>query len=139
MAEFWIKVCKGTIDKPELHALATLLNIQRETAFGYWFRVYAWADNATADGFVSHMTLDALAELTHTPKEFCRLLGSESIGWVVETKLEDSGRPAGLYFRNWERHNGQCAKSRSEGARRTAECRARKKAKQHMKLRHVTM
>jgi hypothetical protein len=124
----WIKVCKETIDKPEMQSLADLMSISREQAFGYWFRVYSWADSQTCDGFCPRLTHAKLANLTHTPEKFCRLLGSEEVGWVVETNGEEDGRLRGLVFRKWDRHNGQCAKQRAQKTRRMETYRRKNKA-----------
>lgn len=124
MAE-WIKVCKDTPDKPEFAKIARLLNISRESAFAWWFRVYAWADSQTADGLVRDTTAADVAAMTNTPPKFCQLLGSEAIGWMVETEDGD------ILFRHWDRHNGKSAKQRAEACYRMAKYRAKSQPKRN--------
>jgi hypothetical protein len=123
MAADWIKVCKDVPDKPELGIISSLMGISRELAFGYWFRVYAWADSNTADGFIPGYTHKLLSEVTGTPIEFCRLMGSEDVGWIIELAGTNGDR-RGILFHNWLLHNGKSAKKRALSARRTGKCRA---------------
>ena len=120
----WVKIEKTTIDKPEISLLAERLGIKNEAAFGLWFRVLAYADSHTADGFLPNMTLDRLAASSHVPPEVCRALALPEIGWLFES----GGEHLGVMFRNWERHNGACAKARALDARRQAKHRSRKSA-----------
>jgi hypothetical protein len=123
MAAYWIKVCKDTIDKPKLNLIARLMGISRDTAFVHFFRLYAWADGQTEDGIILNISIAEVAELSKVPLEFCQTLGVADIAWLVPLKPPKQG----VQFRNWHKHNGECAKKREMTAQRVARLRGRKK------------
>jgi len=121
----WIKVCKDTPVKPELGLAARYANLTEAEAFLFWFRLYAWADSQTTNGWLPNLTLRDLAALTKTSVEFCDALASESIQWLLKVEASDK-HPSGIQIAKWDRHNGKCAKRRAESARRMAKSRAGK-------------
>lgn len=123
MASDWIKVCKETIDKPEISILADGLGMSREEAFGWWFRLYAWADSQTADGYVKNRNLRQVADMAHVPAEVCQILASREIGWLMEYQSENHPEERGVVFVNFDRHNGKSAKKRATTAKRVAKFR----------------
>jgi hypothetical protein len=123
MAQDWIKVCKDTPDKPEIRLLAKHLKVSKELAFAHWFRLYAWADGQTHDGWFPHLTLADVAESAGVPILACRILASAEVGWLMEC----SGDNPGVLIRHWEYHNGDCAKKRAMDSIRAAKYRAKKR------------
>jgi hypothetical protein len=117
MADFWIKVCKDTPGKSELTILSDRLNASLGDVFLWWFQLYSWADGQTADGFLPHMNARLVAKASGVPEDFCDALGSEDIAWLYQTE-GSNGKPSGMLFRNWSRHNGRSAKKRAQDAQR---------------------
>ena len=126
MSMDWLKICKDTIGKPEIGLLAERMNVKVEEAFGHWFRLMCWADSNTANGVLPNMTLQAVARLAGVPEAVTMTLADPVIGWMLQHHPTESGKPGGVVFRNWDRHNGTSAKRRAEGARRAAKSRAGK-------------
>jgi hypothetical protein len=123
MAAYWIKVCLDTPRKPEMRLAAKMARLTKEQVFWHWFHLYAWADGQTADGFIPQLNLEDVAESSGVSLEFCRALSSPEIGWLFEA----GGDNPGVMFRNWERHNGRCAKQRAQGCRRAQISRAKRR------------
>lgn len=121
MAQDWIKVCKETIDKPEIEHISSMMDCSHEEAFGYWFRLYSYADTATADGFIPYVNLRGLARSAHVPEKVCEALASPLVGWIIVT----TGDNAGVKFTNWDRHNGESAKKRAMTCNRMQKYRAK--------------
>jgi hypothetical protein len=128
MAGDWLKVLKTTIDKPEIALIAEAMNCTQETAFGWWFRLYSYLDDATADGFLVGMTLKRLGLLARVPEAVCLALSGPG-GWLHENVEEKGKKKPGVMVSNWERHNGKSAKKRVLDSRRSNEYYARKKDK----------
>lgn len=122
MADFWIKVCKDTPSKNELAILAERLDVSPGDVFLWWFKLYAWADGQTADGFLPHMTARTVATASGVPESFCVAMGCEDVAWLYRVG-ETKSRPAGMLFANWGRHNGKSAKKRSQDCQRQRQCR----------------
>jgi hypothetical protein len=109
MAGDWIKVQTCTPDKPEVHLIAEQLGIDPDAVTGKLIRIWCWADQQTIDGNAVSVTktlLDRVACVTGFAQ--CLL----KVGWLVET---DSG----FQFPNFDRHNGNSAKTRALSAKRT--------------------
>lgn len=129
MSSNWILVCKDTPNKPEILLLAKHLRIPKEAAFALWFKLYAWADGQTADGWFPHMTLRDIAEAAEVTESVCRALASPDIHWLMEC----GGDNPGVLIRNWDYHNGKSAKNRQQSCRRMQ----KKRAKDAPKLRNT--
>jgi hypothetical protein len=121
MAGDWIKVEHTTPDKPEVMAMAELLDFDTAEAMhkpdaivGKLIRLWVWADQQTFDGEAGgngvSVTKAFLDRLTCCDG-FASAL--ESVGWL---KVED-GR---VVFPNFSRHNLETAKSRALGRNRKA-------------------
>ena len=104
----WIKIEHQTPDKPEVGAIAHKLRITPAEAFLALFRVWAWADESTADG-----TLPGIgpAWIDHIARVAGFGAAMKDAGWLVET-------PTGLEIPNFDRHNGESAKARALDQRR---------------------
>ena len=121
----WLKVCKDTIDKQEIGILAETMRVGQEEAFGWWFRLYCYADAHTANGFMPGMTLHRLSLLARVPLAVCLGLAADNVRGLIVT--DD---PPGVTFQDYQRHNGKSAKKRSLDAIRAQSYRDRQKTKQ---------
>ena len=104
----WIKVENCTPDKPEIFHIADQLEIDPDAVLGKLIRLWIWADSQTYDGNASSVTrslLDRVAGVTGFA------LAMENAGWLTPTD-------GGFVFPNFERHNGQTAKTRALTSKR---------------------
>ncbi len=103
MAGDWIKLQCTTPDKPEVFRIADLLNIDPDAVVGKLLRVWIWADQQTSDGNAVSVTHSLLDHVTGVSGFASAML---SVGWLIESEN-------GFSFTNFDRHNGQTAKSRA--------------------------
>lgn len=103
MASQWIKVEHVTPDKPEVWKIASATGLSPDAVIGKLLRLWIWADQQSlechVDG-VTFVTLDFLVRHDGFALAMCRA------GW-----LHDNG-DGSVTFPNFERHNGETAKSR---------------------------
>jgi hypothetical protein len=113
----WIKIEHQTPDKPEVGAIAHKLRITPAEAFLALFRVWAWADESTADG-----TLPGIgpAWIDHIARVAGFGAAMKDAGWLFET-------PTGLEIPNFDDHNGESAKARAQSQKRMNKVREREK------------
>ena len=103
MASPWIKVEHVTPDKPEVDAMANLLGMDVDTVVGKVVRFWIWADQQSISGNGISVTKALLDRITYC-KGFTDAL--VSVGWLQEEN--------GIFcIPNFDRHNGQSAKSRA--------------------------
>jgi len=108
MAGDWIKVQVCTPDKPEVHQIAERLDLDPDAVTGKLLRIWCWADQHTSDGnapSVTKLLLDRLVCVTGFADALLH------VGWL---RVTDEG----FQFPNFERHNGQSAKTRAASAKR---------------------
>jgi len=109
MADFWIKVEKGTPDKPEVLEMSALLNINDpDTVLGKLIRVWSWFDSNSENGhapIVTKVLLDRLTGVTGFVDAMIK------VGWLTESK-------DGYEITNFDRHLGKGAKKRASDAER---------------------
>lgn len=110
----WIKIEKGTPDKPAIRHIARACGVSRGDAFLGWFRLWAWFDTSTADGIIPHMTADDCDDVSGVPGMGAALI---EVGWCAFSD-------AGCQVAGWEKHNGRSAKQRSVNGRCMARLRA---------------
>lgn len=115
----WIKFEHTTPDKPEVVEMAALLRLDQDAVVGKLLRVWAWADQNSIEGGEVRVNGAFLDRLT-SRKGFANAL--RSVGWLT-------GEDGRLTFPNFDRHNGETAKSRAMTARRMQEMRLRGGAK----------
>ncbi len=115
MAGDWLKIEKDTPEKPEVIALASLLKISTDDAFGKCFRFWRWADSHTLDGFARTVSGTWLDNFIGLPGFSDRLV---EVGWLRV-------RHDGLEIPNFHRHCGDTAKTRALDAKRTKVSRAK--------------
>jgi len=103
MAGEWIKIEHVMPDKPEIDELARALKIDHDAVVGKLVRLWIWADQQTIDGKAVKVSDSFLDRLTNCPGFAGGLL---QVGWLASR----NGR---LSLPNFDRHNGQTAKSRA--------------------------
>lgn len=104
MADFWIKIEKGTPDKPEILELAGALGIpDPDTVTGKMIRVWAWFDSNSANGHAPSVTNVLLDRLTGVAGFTDALV---TVGWLDKTA-------DGFLIPNFDRHLGKNAKKRA--------------------------
>lgn len=108
MAGDWIKIEHWTQDKPEVFLMADTLGIDADEVLGKLVRVWVWADQQTFDGNAQSVTFSLLDRVSGR-KGFAEAM--LAAGWL---KKVDSG----VQFVNFERHNGETAKTRAMTAKR---------------------
>ncbi|MDE1906850.1 MAG: hypothetical protein KGH75_10430 [Rhodospirillales bacterium] len=108
MAGDWIKLQTVTPDKPEVFRMAMDLGIAPEHVLGCLVRVWIWADQQTLQGnavTVTGVTLDRIACYAG----FAAAL--KNVGWLTGDDMD-------FCFPNFDRHNGETAKTRAQTAKR---------------------
>lgn len=115
MAGDWIKLEHATIDKPEIISMASRLDIDQDAVVGKCLRLWVWADMQTVNGHALTVTQSFIDRLTHC-LGFADAL--RHVGWL-------EGRDGLLAVPNFDRHNGQPAKTRAMGNKRKQDERAK--------------
>jgi hypothetical protein len=103
LAGDWIKFELATQDKPEVIAMADLLNTSTYDVVGRLLKVWGWFDQQTRNGNAVSVTGTALKRYIDTlvaSQGFAATM--QKVGW-----LSDEGMP------NFDRHNGKSAKERA--------------------------
>jgi hypothetical protein len=108
MAGDWIKIEHITPDKPEVHQMADMLQIDPDSVVGKLFRMWIWADQQSISGNSLKVSDSFLNRLTSCTG-FSNAL--RNVGWLND-------RSDGLYLPNFDRHNGQTAKARALDSQR---------------------
>lgn len=108
MAGDWIKIEHWTPDKPEIFKMADNLGIDPDAVVGKLVRIWIWADQQTIDGNAASVTLSLLDRLSSVTGFGNAMIQS---GWL-------SSSENGLKFVNFDRHNGETAKTRALTAKR---------------------
>jgi hypothetical protein len=116
MAGDWIKIETVTPDKPEVFTMADALGIDPDAVVGKLIRVWIWADQQTRDGNAPSVTLSLLNRISGVSGFADSMI---TVGWLRKTE-------AGIEFHNFERHNGETAKTRAMTAKRVQKHRADK-------------
>lgn len=114
----WIKFETTTSDKPEVWAIANLLNIDPDAVVGKLLRIWAWFDEHTESGNASGnakgnapIVTKSLLDRKVGVSGFCD--ACIEAGWMLESEIDIS-------LPNFERHNGKTAKTRVLTAKRVA-------------------
>ena len=116
MAGDWIKIETVTPDKPEVFTMADTLGIDPDAVVGKLIRVWIWADQQTRDGNAPSVTLSLLNRISGVSGFADAMI---AVGWLRKTD-------AGIEFHNFDRHNGETAKTRAMTAKRVQKHRADK-------------
>lgn len=113
----WIKVEITSSQKIEVLTMADILDIDEHMVFGKLVILWCWADANTVDGHADNVTKRMIDRVV-CHKGFADSMIDLRVGWLKE---DDSG---GVFFPNFDRHNGKGAKKRATDARRKASHRA---------------
>ena len=114
MSTNWIKIEHWTPDKPEIHEMADTLGIDADSVLGKLIRIWIWADSQTQNGNAPRVTFSLLDRVASVAG-FAQAL--VNVGWLTRDET-------GIRFSNFDRHNGETAKTRANSAKRTAKHRA---------------
>ena len=117
MAGDWIKVDCTTPDKPEVVAIAAALGIDQDAVVGKCLRLWIWANQQSVDGNALNVTDSFIDRLTYCVG-FAEAL--RKVNWltVADNKLS---------IPNFDRHNGQPAKTRALTKERVGKSRTAQK------------
>jgi len=102
LAGDWIKIEHSMPDKPEVVLLADILRIDQDAVAGKLLRVWIWSDQQSVSGDDLTGTESFIDRLTNCPGFAAGLL---KVGWL-------NSRNGRYSVPNFDRHNGQTAKSR---------------------------
>ena len=100
--EHWIKVMKGTPNKPVMAEIRRRCKCSKADAFLAFFELYCYFDDVTADGdipFFKKLDADERGGLDGLGDAL------EAVGWMTF-------QPVGATVTDWEKHNGKSAKAR---------------------------
>lgn len=112
----WIKFEKATLDKPEIWAIASELDIDPDAVIGKLLRVWAWFDEHTDNGNAPSVTKKLLNAKVNEVN-FCETVINS--GWMCE-------KDGFIWLPNFDRHNGVTAKRRALSTRRVQKHREEK-------------
>lgn len=116
MAGDWIKLEISTFDKPEVMAITVAIGFDDpDFTVGKLAKLWRWFDQHTLDGNANGVT-KALLDRYVGVTGFCDAM--QSVGWLVITDCR-------ITLPNFEFHNGKTAKTRAQGAKRSADFRNR--------------
>src|SRR5689334_12941030 len=113
MAGDWIKIDHVTPDKPEVHLIASDLGIEPNSVLGALVRLWIWADQQTITGCAPSVTKSVIDRVACAPGLADSL---QKRGWI---RLDGTGAE----FPNFERHNGNTAKTRALSLKRMRKAR----------------
>lgn len=110
MAGDWIKMRVNLLDDPAVIAIGEAVGMDEYAVSGRLFKLWAWADQHTADGTIAKVGLDSVDRRIGVPgfgKAMC------DVGWLLLIE-------GGIQFPNFDRHNGKTGKARALTAKRVA-------------------
>lgn len=110
MAGNWIKFDTSTPDKPEVWAIAEHLGIDPDAVVGKLLRVWTWFDDHSEKGNAPTVTKALLDRRVGVTGFVSAMVNA---GWMLETD-------GVLCLPNFDRHNGETAKTRALTAKRVA-------------------
>lgn len=113
MAGDWMKIELELPDKPEVHAIAGMLNIDPDAVVGKLIRVWQWFDKHTTDGNAYGVTFSLLDRITNVTGF------SESMVFVGWLEQKDKI----LHMPKFDRHTSQSAKTRALSNKRVEKSR----------------
>lgn len=108
MAGDWIKMRTSLATDPAVISIAGQLDITEFEVVGILHHLWTWADTQSRDGHADGVTQKWINRYVHRDG-FAEAL--VSVGWLIVNE-------AGIEFPNFERHNGETAKSRALAANR---------------------
>lgn len=113
MAENWIKMRNNLPKDLTVIQMAAQLGIEIDLVVGKLHRVWSFADEATADGWLPKLTVAWLDDFLNCPGFAAAMAAG---GWL---SIHDDG----LTIPSYDTHNGKSAKRRAQTTRRVANLR----------------
>lgn len=104
MAGDWIKMRQDLGEDPAVVMISTRIDIQEDAVVGKLHRLWCWADKHTTDGTAPAITEKWVDRYVSQPGFAAAM---REAGWISFTE-------SGVVFPNFDRHNGQSAKTRAE-------------------------
>ena len=117
MAGDWIKLENVTPNKPEIFQMADLLHVSPEDILGRLVRLWVWADEQSRDGNALRVTESSLDRLAQRDGFAAAM---RTVGWLA-------GVGGDISLPNFDRHNGQTAKTRALSNKRKQSFRERQR------------
>ena len=114
----WMKIDLELPDKPEVHAIASMLNLDPDAVVGKLIRVWQWFDKHTTDGNAFGVTYALPARISGVTG-FGEAMAF--VGWLEQ-------RDKVLVMPKFERHTSESAKARALTADRVAKHKAKANA-----------
>lgn len=108
MAGDWIKMRQDLHDDPSVVLIALKVQIDEDSVVGKLHKLWCWADKHTTDGFAPAIGEKWVDRYVSKPGFASAMVEA---GWL---SFNDSG----IVFPNFDRHNGQSAKTRVEATLR---------------------
>lgn len=113
MAGDWMKIELELPDKPEVHSIASMLNVDPDAVVGKLIRVWQWFDKHTVDGNAHGVTFalpDRITGVTGFGEAMC------FVGWLEQ-------QDKFLVMPKFDRHTSESAKKRALTAKRVQKTR----------------
>ena len=101
-SEHWIKVMKGTPNKPAMAEIRRWCGCTKAEAVLAFFELYCYFDDVTANGFIPFFSKEDAVERG----------GLAGLGDALEAVNWMTFLPEGAWVTDWEKHNGKSAKAR---------------------------
>lgn len=114
MAGDWMKIELELPDKPEVHSIAAMLNIEPDGVVGKLIRIWQWFDKHTTDGNAYGVTY-ALPDRISGVTGFGEAMSF--VGWLEQ-------KDKVLHMPKFDRHTSESAKKRAQTQKRVAKSRA---------------
>lgn len=108
MAGDWIKMRNDLADDPAVIGIAALTDLDEFAVVGRLQHLWAWADRQSRDGHAEGVTFVWIDRKVRCDGFAAAM---EKLAWLVKTET-------GIFFPNFDRHNGEPAKKRALGANR---------------------
>lgn len=103
MAGYWLKMRHDLEDAPEVRRIARAVGLDADAVLGKLFRVWSWFDRHSTAGTLEGIGPDDLDDRVAAPGFADAMV---AVGWLFVVA-------EGLAIPNWERHNGETAKTRA--------------------------
>ena len=101
----WIKIQHGIHSKPEVFSISRRLGISANETVGLLVKFWCWCDENSVDGDVDHLQSTDVDQIVGFSEFGNALL---SVKWITF-----DGRKSGFKVANFDRHNGETAKTRA--------------------------
>lgn len=122
MAGDWLKMELCLPHKPEVLAMSAKTGMEPDLIVGKCFRLWSWFDQHTKEGNSAGVTLVTLSyAIGNGDANIAFLDALKSVGWIVEDEQ-------GISLPNFDRHNGETAKTRALTAKRVAKHKSKSNA-----------